>query len=110
MNRKKYYGVAGDNGYGVYNRYDKVLESKPFITRFKLKGFRDFDEAKVFALNTYEELQDETIGQYQIEELDKQNWFYRRELIDDKTESKENTECAAGYAGQRIKPFSVGIS
>ena len=37
MKRRKYYGVAGSNGYGVYDNYDRVLESRPFITEFTIK-------------------------------------------------------------------------
>lgn len=39
MAKKRFYGVAGINGYGVYNDYGKVLESKPYIRGFKVKGF-----------------------------------------------------------------------
>lgn len=38
MKRKRYYGVAGTNGYGVYGDYDNVLISKLFITSFTMKA------------------------------------------------------------------------
>lgn len=42
MRRKwKFYAVAGFNGYGVYNDYDKILDSKKYIIGFKVKSFID---------------------------------------------------------------------
>lgn len=126
MTKNKFYGVAGVNGYGVYNDYSKALESKPFIAEFKIKGFHDFNEAKVYAVNTYEVLQNGTLGKYEIEELNDKNWFYRRKLINEVSETTEdalncetdlnffsdkrtNRECDAGYIKERISPFNIGI-
>ncbi len=109
MAKKRFYGVAGSNGYGVYDDYDRVLKTRPFVTEFTIKKFKDFDEAKVFALDGYERLQDGTLGLYDIEDINEKNWFYRRKLID--TSSGE-TEYAPGIGTdvkQNIRPFTVGI-
>jgi len=104
MARKKYYGVAGANGYGVYDKYGRVLDSRPFITKFTIKSFRDFSEAKAFAVNTYEEFQHDEIGSYYIENLDEKNWFYRRKPIE-----KAGVQDAMGDGSkQSIRPFVVG--
>lgn len=107
--RRMYYGVAGSNGYGVYNDYDRVLDSRPFITEFTIKKFKDFDEAKAFALDEYERLQDGALGSYEIEELDKKNWFYRRKLIDRSTGSRGDMSGIRTDVKERICPFTIGI-
>lgn len=109
MKRKKYYGVAGSNGYGVYDNYDRVLKSRPFITAFTVKKFKDFDEAKVFALDEYDRLQDGELGSYQIEDINEKNWFYRRELIDKNPGRTEYTLEIGTDVKQNIRPFTVGI-
>lgn len=73
--KKNYYGVAGVNGYGVYNNYNKVIEAKPYLEKFKVKGHKTFDKAKEWAEDTYYELQ-ENMQDYCIEEITKINWIY----------------------------------
>lgn len=117
MKKKIYYGVAGINGYGVYDDHDSVLISKPFITSFTMKGFHDFDEAKVFAVDMYRYMQDELFGIYEIEELEEKNWFYRRKFIerypgpryDMSVVITDNNFFEKGSTGHKSKPFSVGI-
>ncbi len=105
MARKKYYGVAGANGYGVYDKYQRVLDSRPFITKFTIKSFRDFSEAKTFAINTYEEFQNEEIGSYEIEKIDEKNWFYYRKPIE-----KAGVQGPMGDGSEQwIRPFFVGV-
>lgn len=54
MNRRwKFYAVAGFNGYGVYNDYRKVLESKKYIMGFKVKSFIDYGIALRYAKEMY---------------------------------------------------------
>ena len=109
MKRRKYYGVAGSNGYGVYDNYDRVLESRPFITEFTIKKFKDFNEAKVFALDEYERLQEGEFGAHEIEEINEKNWFYRRELIDKSTGLREDMSDIRTDVKNRIRPFMIGI-
>lgn len=77
MGKVKYYGVAGSNGYGVYNDYDRVLESRIHIKKFRNKKFDNFEDAKRWATDTFYEIQNDffvVVDQVEIESL---NWFYR---------------------------------
>lgn len=57
MKKKKYYAVAGFNGYGVYDNYDKVLRSRKYITGFKEKVFYNRKTAWKYARKFYYEAQ-----------------------------------------------------
>lgn len=58
----KYYGVAGVAGYGVYDDYEKVLESRRFIKKFINKKFSNIEDAKQWAVvDTFEELKENCI-------------------------------------------------
>lgn len=73
-----YYGVAGTNGYGVYNNYDKVILSKPYIKKYKVKGFDTFIEARDYAIEMYYILQNAAKPFFIVEEDKKLNWFHRK--------------------------------
>lgn len=109
MAKKRFYGVAGINGYGVYDNYDRVLKTRPFVTAFTIKKFKDYDEAKVFALDEYERLQDGTLGSYDIEEINEKNWFYYRERINKFPGQTEYESEIGTDVKQKIRPFTVGI-
>ncbi len=71
MKKKRYHGVAGTNGYGVYDDHDSISISRHLIRSFTMKSSQDLDEAKAFAGDTYRYLQDETFGIYEIGEVEK---------------------------------------
>ena len=77
---KKYYAVAGTNACGVYDNYDKILESQRFITKFKCKRFDNFADAKSEAESYYIDLQ-EPYSCYEIPEIKKVNWLYYRKSM-----------------------------
>ena len=79
MKKQKYYGIAGVNAYGVYDDYEKVLESRQYIAKFKNRRFDDFEEAKEWAEWMYEELQADSSIDYDIKELRQVNWCYFRQ-------------------------------
>lgn len=54
--RKKYYGVYAANGFGVYNNYDKLLESQTYMRAERIKSFHDKEDAEDFAMIGFEEL------------------------------------------------------
>ena len=75
---EKYYGIAGINAYGVYNSYEKVMEKKEYIVKFKVKSFKEFEDAKVWAEEQYYDLQGGYLYEYKIEEIQRINWTYYR--------------------------------
>lgn len=78
MAKKRFYGVAGTNGYGVYNDYDKVLEAKPYVQGFRVKGFPYYREARTYATDTYKRLaygRSDVCGTYDVRRM---NRFYHR--------------------------------
>ncbi len=81
MKKIKYYAVAGVNAYGVYDDYERVLESKKYIAEFKLKKFDTFDDAKMWAEDTYDDLQVNCKVEYQIWEIKRLNWCYFRSAV-----------------------------
>lgn len=81
MNRRwKFYAVAGFNGYGVYNDYNKVLKAKKYINGFKVKSFSDPSTALRYAERVYYELQIQkyniTHPVYHMSTSGGMNWFY----------------------------------
>lgn len=117
MKKKKYYGVAGVNGYGVYDDYDSILGTKPFITSVTIKEFDNFNEAKVFVVNAYEGLQDGALDLYEIEKLDEKNKFYRRKPVEGSLGSEsdmidvstDNNFFETDDGKRKIQPFSIRI-
>lgn len=75
---RNYYGVSGENAYGVYTRYDKVLKVKEDIVKFNVKKFDTFESAEEWADNRFWELQGEEWRNYSIAEIKKKNWLYKR--------------------------------
>lgn len=73
---KKFYGIAGTNGYGVYDNYNKVLESRGYVKGYKVKSFKDLREAERYAVDTYKGLQNGASDFYKIDPLARLNWFY----------------------------------
>lgn len=79
--KKKYYGVAGVNGCGVYDNYDGASETKRYLAKWKNKSFDTFDKAKEWAEDTYYDLQSGVIYDYSIEEIQRMNWIYYRKRV-----------------------------
>lgn len=75
---RTYYGVAGENGYGVYTKYDKATQAKEFIKKFNVKKCDTFESAVQWADDRFWELQGEAWTEYQIAEIKKKNWCYYR--------------------------------
>lgn len=55
--------------YGVYDDYEKVMESRKYIASFKNKKFADFDSAKSWAEDTFADLQNCFSLEYDIDEM-----------------------------------------
>ena len=111
MAKKRFYGIAGMNGYGVYNDYNKVLEAKPYVKGFKLKGFTYYKEARNYAVNTYKQLAYGTTdicGTYNVKRM---NRFYRKNPIrEQKTHDRLYRERDDNNITKTlIAPFTVNI-
>lgn len=111
MSKKRFYGVAGINGYGVYNDYERVLESRPYVRGFMVKGFPYYKEAERYAIDTYKQTVYGTTdinGRYEIRRV---NRFYRKDPV----RGQRRHERSYGKSDEgspiekRICPFSVGI-
>lgn len=74
--RSKFYAVAGCNAYGVYDDYDRILESRPYIASYKCKSFNNYEDAKYAAEEMFFDLQKDVFAEYEIPEIKKINWCY----------------------------------
>jgi hypothetical protein len=72
---KKYYGLAGKNGYGVYHDYDKLTEARIYIRASRIKGFDSFEEAKEWVEDQFWEMQPMFVST-SIENIKSLNWTY----------------------------------
>lgn len=111
MAKKKFYGVAGINGYGVYNNYNKVLESRPYVKGFMVKGFPYCREAKIYAVDTYKQLAYGTAdvnGTYEIRRI---NRFYHKNSIRGQKNYRNPSKrrYSESSVEKSICPFFIGI-
>ena len=81
--KNMFYAVSGVNGRGVYDEYNKVLESSRYIACFKFKRFDDFEKAKSAAEDMYWDLQGDNIFDCTVSEIRKINFFYYRKKRED---------------------------
>ena len=75
--RKNYYAIAGSNGYGAYNNYEKVLKSREYVKKYKCKGCNTFEEAKEMAFQLFSEIRGPISVGKVLEPIVTMNWFYR---------------------------------
>ena len=76
-----FYGVAGVNGYGVFDDYKKVLAKRNELQEVNTKGFFSFHEAKEWSEERYIMLQEKYRTHYfEIELITKLNRLYFRQL------------------------------
>ncbi len=53
MKRKKWYGVYGFNGLGIYTDYQKLLDAHDYIRGGRIKSFPNQEEAEDFATDGF---------------------------------------------------------
>ena len=75
--RKNYYAIAGMNGYGTYNNYDKVLATHPYVKKYKCKGAATWEEAKELAFQMFQDIRGPITVDKVLEPIVSMNWFYR---------------------------------
>lgn len=111
MAKKRFYGVAGINGYGVYNDYEKVLEARPYVRGFMVKGFPYFREAKTYAVDTYKQSvygATDVDGTYEIKRMNR--FYYKDPVHRQKRYGVSHRKSDEGsFTEKRICPFSIGI-
>lgn len=114
--KKKFYAVAGINGYGVYDNYKGVLKNREYVKSHRVKGFQTYAEAETYAYDTYSKLQEGQPDFYRIEKIDRINWFFRREnihlhpLVKAEANINAKRKIYYGYKDQpMIKPFQIDI-
>lgn len=76
--KKKYYGVVGINGYGVYDDYEKTVKSMSYLVKEKCKSFSTFEDAKNWAEDSFYEMQKDLFD-LSIEPILRVNWIYYKE-------------------------------
>lgn len=50
---KKFYGIYGKNGIGIYREWDMVEKSRRYIFGFRVKGFYSYIEAEEFVIKGF---------------------------------------------------------
>ena len=83
---KKFYAVAGTNGYGVYDDWGEVMRAKPHIKKFKNKGFDNYEEAEEFFTDFMTKAKeiDQCLGVFTWEPQSYGGWKgYHKGLFDD---------------------------
>lgn len=97
---RKYYGVAGTRGYGVYNNWYQARNARMYTPHYKVKGEKDFEKAKAFAKNKFDELQNGRKEGYYIEDITSENVFYTKRDMS-----------YAEYRGKiLVKPFTINLN
>lgn len=86
---KKFYGVAGTNGYGVYDDWGEVMRARLYIKEIKVQRFDNYEDAKEFAYDQFILLQYGAKNFHQIDEITKLNWFYHKKVKKNKTRNTE---------------------
>lgn len=111
MAKKRFYGVAGSNGYGVYNDYERVLRARPYVRGFLVKGFPYYKEAERYAVNAYKR---SVYGTTDIDityEIKRMNRFYYKDKVCG--QRRHGRSCRKSDEGslveEHICPFSIGI-
>ncbi len=80
-NKYPFYGVAGENAFAVYGDYQEAHAMRNEYSKFKIKGFRSYEEA--------EELEEPVMEQEVSKESDRNNKNEEEVLINVPIREKE---------------------
>ena len=82
MSKKKktdtYYAISGLNAYGVYTNLEKAQNAAKYVIDFHGGKFSNFENAEVWAVNTFFSLQD-PYNWPKLYRVTRLNWLYYRE-------------------------------
>lgn len=81
MKRKKWYGVYGFNGLGIYTDYQRLLDARVYIRGIQIKSFPNREEAEDFARDGFIRLNgaDMLFSTVPEEKLLRSNYCYFRD-------------------------------
>lgn len=97
---RKYYGVAGTRGYGVYTNWNQAKSARRHTPHYKVKGEKDFDKAKAYAKDKFDELQNGRKDGFCIEDITSVNIFYaKRDMSYEEYREKI-----------LVKPFTINLN
>lgn len=97
---RKYYGVAGTRGYGVYTNWNQAKSARRHTPQYKVKGEKDFDKAKAYAKDKFDELQNGRKDGFYIEDITSVNVFYtKRDVAYEEYREK-----------MFVKPFTINLN
>ena len=97
---RKYYGVAGTRGYGVYTNWNQAKSARRHTPQYKVKGEKDFDKAKVYAKDKFDELQNGRKDRFYIEDITSVNVFY----------TKRDVSYEEYREKMFVKPFTINLN
>ena len=63
--RKNYYALFGEDGFGIYENWEDVVEQRRFLRKCNAKGFDTAEDAFEYAKDQYNKLQKEPGNIYQ---------------------------------------------
>lgn len=52
---RKYYGIYGTNGFGIFSDYETALNTRRYLSKFKIQRFDCFEDAACYAATGYNE-------------------------------------------------------
>lgn len=79
----KFYGLYGNNGLGVYENWNKVVASRPYLKGNCMKSFCTFDDAKEFAIDGLLYLNGEDLRKCMPRRLPMNFLVYRKDVVKD---------------------------
>ena len=97
---RKYYGVAGTRGYGVYTNWNQAKSARRHTPQYKVKGEKDFDKAKAYAKDKFDELQNGRKDRFHIEDITSVNVFY----------TKRDVSYEEYREKMFVKPFTINLN
>ena len=87
-------------GYGVYNNWYQARNARRYTPHYKVKGEKDFEKAKAFAKDKFDELQNGRKDRFHIEDITSVNVFY----------TKRDVSYEEYREKMFLKPFTINLN
>lgn len=95
-----YYAVVRWDGYGVFTSWDRAREECDGYSDNKKKKFKTFEEAKAYAKDKFDELQNGRKDRFHIEDITSVNVFY----------TKRDVSYEEYREKMFVKPFTINLN